>query len=199
MLESSINHIRKISQTEKGQKIDATLIYDVLKKEIAQNKGTKTIANEPSDSLAIGFIESILKNPDVENIRNFCYENNLTTKNVWEKLGEFNEMMSFNNKPESEISLEDVHKRISSYEQSILLDQNLNEEEKQTLLILSAIAKESSAFWKDRYDKGEFTNAKRVDRVGWLVIAAADAASIAVPWFAVAASLTFWAGVGLAN
>lgn len=150
----------------------------------------------PSDSISVAFVDLIMKTPDVIKMSDFLCENGLISEVVKGKYREFTALLLDPN--DNDKSFENGYKKIVAFEWEVVNDKSLIENDRISLLKLTATAKESLKFWFQYKEQDSSVDPQRAI-IDVLIIAAADVSCIAVPWFAALASGAFYVAVGLSK
>lgn len=153
---------------------------------------TKDCSN---DSLALEYINFILKNPNVNEMYDYMNNNGMMNDAVKEKMQSLsNAIMSISADTDSLYYIE-ANNLIKNFETEILYNNNLNQKDKEDVLKLTAVAEASCDFWYSNKNIYFNNTSSKISWLGIFTIVAADAATLPVFWMTGVASGAFFIAI----
>jgi len=148
--------------------------------------------NEKSlDSIMSAYAKLILANPDIEVMLNFLDSKGFYSSAVKDKIFELQgELLTHNNSLDS-INFDEIYRSIVDFEWEIAKDYSrLNTNDRESLLKVTAIAKESCKFWFE--NKSLYFANKNINSAELVLILVADASSFWCIWCSALSSFVFF-------
>lgn len=141
------------------------------------------------------YVNKILEKPDINELIDYSYNMGYYDDEVKQKILEFKNLII---KPDQEgnVDLKEIYTRIIDFEKKIANDTTMDIDTQESLLKMTAIAKDSYHFWTENNELINSGN-KNDDAVGIAAILLADATSIWCFWCSGAASFAFFLALAL--